>query len=183
MVAAVHDSFAVLALSVVLCAAAWSDWRVRKIPNVLIVVGTVLAFAAAGVARGGDGLLDCAAGLGVGFALMLPGFLLGFTGAGDVKLLAVVGAFLGPTTVLQVFAATVLVGATLVVALRFFQSRDSSEPSSFRRYAYMLQTFWVTRKFVYVKPPASSVLSLRLPQAPIMTAAVAIVLLLSLTGS
>ena len=39
----------------------------------------------------------------VGFALMLPGHMLGATGAGDVKFMAAVGAIVGPALVVSAF--------------------------------------------------------------------------------
>ena len=47
------------------------------------------------ITSGAGGLTDGLAGLGVGLLLMLPGFALGFTGAGDVKLLSAVSLWAG----------------------------------------------------------------------------------------
>ena len=60
------------------------------------------------------------AGLAIGFALMLPGHALGATGAGDVKLMAAVGAMVGPVTVVTAFAFTSIAGGimALVIAIR-----------------------------------------------------------------
>jgi prepilin peptidase CpaA len=51
---------------------------------------------------------------------MLPGHMLGATGAGDVKLLAALGAWLGPSRTVQAFFYTAIAGGLLavVVALR-----------------------------------------------------------------
>jgi prepilin peptidase CpaA len=43
------------------------------------------------------------AGVAVGLAVLLPFFITGVMGAGDVKLLAAVGAWIGPTNTLYVF--------------------------------------------------------------------------------
>ena len=49
----------------------------------------------------------------VGLALMLPGHVLGATGAGDVKLMAAVGAIVGPALVVRAFLYTAIAGGVL----------------------------------------------------------------------
>jgi prepilin peptidase CpaA len=100
--------------------AAVIDVRTRRVPNVLTLSVAVagVALAAAGLGRIGIGA--SVAGCLVGFALMLPGHLLGATGGGDVKLLAAVGTLLGPGATLRAFVATAIAGGLLaiVVAVR-----------------------------------------------------------------
>jgi prepilin peptidase CpaA len=97
-----------------------TDLRTRRIPNVLTAL-----MAAAGIglaATGASGVSVAAAALGivVGFGLMLPGHALGATGAGDVKLMAAVGAIVGPIVVVKAFLFTGIAGGLLaiVVAIR-----------------------------------------------------------------
>jgi prepilin peptidase CpaA len=104
-----------LPLLALLLWAAITDLRFRRIPNWL-----TLALMASGLIQGlsGYGLLSVgqsAAGMGVGFALPLPLFLLGAIGGGDVKLLAGVGAWVGPHAVLLVFAATAILGGIIIL--------------------------------------------------------------------
>jgi prepilin peptidase CpaA len=66
-------------------------------------------------ARGTAGLADSLLGLLVAGGILLPGWLLGWMGAGDVKLMAAVGAWLGFT--LGVFAALAALIAGGVIAL------------------------------------------------------------------
>jgi prepilin peptidase CpaA len=85
---------AVVATGVVACLC---DLSTRRVPNVL-TFGTAAAALVVAFATGGwTGFGMAAAGWGVGCALFLPWFLLGGMGAGDVKLLAGLGAWLGPT--------------------------------------------------------------------------------------
>jgi prepilin peptidase CpaA len=58
---------------------------------------------------------------------MLPGYGLGATGAGDVKLMAAVGAIVGPGLVVTAFLCTAIAGGVLavVVALRRRCLRDT----------------------------------------------------------
>jgi prepilin peptidase CpaA len=72
------------------------DWRTRRIPNALTFGGAGLACAVALVFHGLGGLVGALQGWAVGLALFLPMFLLGGMGAGDVKLLACLGAWIGP---------------------------------------------------------------------------------------
>ena len=53
----------------------------------------------------------------LGLLLMLPGYALGATGAGDVKLMAAVGAIVGPPLVLSAFVCTALTGGVLAIVV------------------------------------------------------------------
>ena len=50
------------------------------------------------------------AGLGIGLAMLMPLYVLGAMGAGDVKLLGVAGAFLGPAGAILAGLATFIIG-------------------------------------------------------------------------
>ena len=54
---------------------------------------------------------------------MLPGYLWGGTGGGDVKLLAAIGAFLGPDPVVRVFLYSSVAGGLLAVAIAVSRGR------------------------------------------------------------
>jgi prepilin peptidase CpaA len=108
---------AVLALG--LGAAVFTDVRTRRIPNWLT---GAIAGAAFGMAFGGGPVTPVRALLGLlaGLVLMLPGHVIGATGAGDVKLLAAVGAVVGPDVIFLAFLYSAVAGGVLaiVVALR-----------------------------------------------------------------
>ncbi len=118
---------AVLALA--LAAAVWHDVKARRIPNRLIVLGTLAALALHACMRSGDGLfqadagglglLPSLAGFAVGLLLLLPFYAMKTLGAGDVKMMAMVGAFLGAKAVLGATLLAMLAGGVLalVVAL------------------------------------------------------------------
>lgn len=121
------------ALAGLLTAAVWHDVRTRRIPNRLVLGGAVagLAFQAllpsgAGLFAtpcGGLGLLQGLAGLGLGLALLLPMYMLGAMGAGDVKLMAMSGAFLGPRDVLGAALLTMVAGGVLALAVALGSGR------------------------------------------------------------
>jgi prepilin peptidase CpaA len=97
-------------LLIFVAAAAIVDLRTRRIPNLLTLsaatVGVVL-----NVSRiGGAGAVTSGAGLLIGLAAFLPFYLAGGFGAGDVKAMAAVGAFLGPKGALLAATCTLLVG-------------------------------------------------------------------------
>ena len=104
------------ALVALLVAAAVIDYRTYRIPNWLTVGGTCVALALAVALPGQPAFLWALAGLASGFAIMLPLYALKVMGAGDVKLMAMAGAFLGlPDAVLYTFIAGGV--AALVVAI------------------------------------------------------------------
>jgi prepilin peptidase CpaA len=106
---------AVLLVPVLILAAA-QDVRTRRIPNRLVIVGAAAAVAAHVLAGGGPGALTSALGAAVGLAITLPFFAVRALGAGDVKLMAVVGAFVGPVQVLGAALLTMLAGGVLSLA-------------------------------------------------------------------
>lgn len=113
-------------LAALLGAALWHDLRTRRIPNGLVLLGTVAGIAlhaslapGAGLFEepfGGLGLLPSLAGSAIGLALLLPMYLLRALGAGDVKLMAMCGAFLGPQATLEAVLLTLLSGGVLALA-------------------------------------------------------------------
>ncbi|MDE2389309.1 MAG: prepilin peptidase, partial [Betaproteobacteria bacterium] len=82
-------------LSILLMTACWQDFHDYRIKNNLIITGTIFGVALNTFLFPETGFLDSAAGLGLGLLLLLPLYLLRVMGAGDVKLLAMVGAFVG----------------------------------------------------------------------------------------
>lgn len=100
--------------ALVLAAAAW-DMRTGKIPN-LLTFPAMLAFVAAhAVLSGLPGLWFSLAGLGAGLTFLLVPYLFGYLGAGDVKLMAVVGAALGIQALLTVFLFTSIAGGAHIM--------------------------------------------------------------------
>jgi prepilin peptidase CpaA len=101
-------------VAIVLVVAAIIDGRSLKVPNWL-----TFPFAGLGVLYsfwpGGLSPAYSLAGLALGLALLLPLYAVGGMGAGDVKLLAGVGAWVGPAITLWSFVATVLVGAAMAI--------------------------------------------------------------------
>ena len=85
-----------IAMCVVLAIAVLTDLRRHRIPNTLTLAGLLCALSLQLITSGLAGLGAGVLGALVGTACFLPFWLLRGMGAGDVKLLAAVGAFLGP---------------------------------------------------------------------------------------
>ena len=74
-----------------------------------------LGLALSAVGASGISVPASIMGVCLGLALMMPGYLLGATGAGDVKLMAAVGALIGPMLVINAFLGTAIAGGVLAV--------------------------------------------------------------------
>lgn len=103
------------ALLAFLLAAVVTDLRGRIIPNPLVVTGMVSGLLMAGLSPQGIGFLNALAGLGVGLACFLPIYAVRAMGAGDVKLMAMAGTFLGPLATLEAVLWVLLAGGLLAV--------------------------------------------------------------------
>jgi len=94
-----------------------TDVRSRRLPNLLTFGSAVVALAFFSVTGGWRGTATSAGGWLVGCAVFLPFFLVRGMGAGDVKLLAAMGAWLGPLTVLWAAFYAAVAGGALALAV------------------------------------------------------------------
>jgi len=101
---------------VILIAVAF-DLRVRRIPNPLVVIALVFALAYHVHLSGYAGLIFCLKGFGIGILLLLLPFIMGGIGAGDVKLLAVIGAIKGSAFVFSTFLWMAIWGGVIAVII------------------------------------------------------------------
>lgn len=111
------DALQFIFLAIILAIATFTDLRERRIPNKLTYPAMLLALGWHYAQGGADGLVFAAIGLAAGFSLMLPPFIFGVMGAGDVKLMAAAGAFLGPAGTLKAFLFTSIVGGIYAMAI------------------------------------------------------------------
>jgi prepilin peptidase CpaA len=146
-------------------AAAWVDVRSRRIPNALSLTGAALGLLVHTASGGFAGCQQSLFGLALGLALMLPGYLLRSTGAGDVKLMAAAGALLGPERIFVAFIATILVGAAIGLGYASFAWRARGAVGPWTRYRSMVQFFWVTGIPSYVPPGPEEFMGQRFPFA------------------
>ena len=111
------DSLVTLIALAVGVTACITDIRTRRIPNVLTFGAAAAAVLFHGFNAGVPGLQSAATGWVVGTALFLPFFLLGGMGGGDVKLLAALGAWLGPRDALWLAIYASLAGGVMAVGV------------------------------------------------------------------
>jgi prepilin peptidase CpaA len=101
-----------------LVAVARSDIGARRIPNALVLALVASGSAAAAtILRARVGLTGAVEGLALGLALWAPFWLARVLGAGDVKLAAAIGAWLGPTGVLEASLLAAVAGGLLALAV------------------------------------------------------------------
>jgi prepilin peptidase CpaA len=100
---------------VLACWMAWGDARTRRIPNYLTLAAALSGLGFQFGAHGWPGLGQGLLGLCVGFALLIGFFLKGGMGAGDVKALAALGAWLGPLPTVYLFMYMGLSGIPLII--------------------------------------------------------------------
>ena len=104
-------------VSIFVITAAVLDYRTKKIPNWITVPAALTGLAFHAVMPESRGILWALAGFGVGFSLLIVPWLLGGGGMGDVKLLAALGAWLGPLMILAVFGASAVLAACMAAAV------------------------------------------------------------------
>ena len=105
-----------ITLLTVLAIASVADLRDRRIPNALTFPAVALGLVLNGVFFGFDGLRESAQGAGLGLAMLFGLFVLRWMGAGDVKLMAAVGAIKGPDFVFYACLWSAVFGAVLALA-------------------------------------------------------------------
>ncbi len=105
----------ITALSVLLMLAIWYDWRIRKIPNTVLLWGVLTALILSLTPRG-IGLLSALLGGLTGFLVFLLLYMFKMVGAGDVKLIATVGLFVGWPETAKICLAILLAGGCLALA-------------------------------------------------------------------
>jgi prepilin peptidase CpaA len=104
-------------VSAILVEAAVIDGMKLRVPNWLTFHFVIGGLAFAAWSGGSSALLWSLGGAALGLALLLPLYAIGGMGAGDVKLLAGVGAWMGPALTLGAFVATAITGGLMALVM------------------------------------------------------------------
>jgi prepilin peptidase CpaA len=111
------ENWHVWVVSVVLVVAAVIDGYKLKVPNWLTFPMILSGWLYSALFYGWAGLGWSLCGTAVGLGLLLPAYAIGGMGAGDVKLLAGVGAWVWGTVTFQAFCVSAVVGAVIAVGM------------------------------------------------------------------
>ena len=96
---------------------AWGDLRTRRIPNYLTLGTAVAGLAYNLICHGWMGLMGGILGMLLGFGFLILPYLWGGMGAGDVKALAALGAWLGPAGTVFLFCYMGIAGGLMALGV------------------------------------------------------------------
>ena len=117
------ETWPIWLVTITLVVAALIDGIKLKVPNWLTFPMIVSGCCYSGMFFGWEGFGWSLVGTAVGLALLLPAYAIGGMGAGDVKLLAGVGAWTGGTVTFYAFCVSAIVGAVLAVLMVLWSGR------------------------------------------------------------
>jgi len=139
------NSIIITILAIALVTATYTDIKSQRIPNWLTFPLMLAGFATHTVFGGWDGLSFAAMGYGFGFVVMAIPYFFGVMGAGDVKLMGAIGAWLGLQATMTAFLFTCIAGG--VYAIGMLASDRELLKSVLRNVINTFSIFMATHKF------------------------------------
>jgi prepilin peptidase CpaA len=115
--------FLKVVLLIIAAAAAYYDLRIRRIPNWINLSGVILGLGLNTYFASFSGTATAAGGLLVALCVYVPLYALKGMGAGDVKLMAAIGAIAGARNWLTIFIVTALLGGFVSLVLVLWRKR------------------------------------------------------------
>jgi prepilin peptidase CpaA len=143
------DLTVVIFLTVVLIIATINDIQFQRIPNWLTYPAMIVGTAYHSMVNGFEGFLFGVEGIVVGMVVFIIPYLMGGMGAGDIKLMGVVGGFLGPKEVFIAFLFAGIIGGIYALGILIF---SGNLKFTVKRYWAMLKLFILTRNIMYIPP-------------------------------
>ena len=139
---------------ILLIAAAW-DIRFNRIPNWLTFPSMIVAVSSSVASGDVEGLLFSLMGATLGMATLAIPYGMGGMGAGDVKLMGAVGAFLGVGKIVLALLWTALVGGlyAIILLIYYFLLKRTARPSLSSAFPYALHENVLTPAVATVKKP------------------------------
>lgn len=108
-------------LIIILGICLFTDLKSRKIYNKVLLPALFLALIIQIFSNGWSGLLSSLVGLIVGFLILLIPYMMKGMGAGDVKLMAVIGAIQGPLFIITTAVYMAFIGGFVALLLILFR--------------------------------------------------------------
>ncbi|MEO4046574.1 prepilin peptidase [Pseudomonas sp. CAU 1711] len=141
-------------LVALLMLAAASDVTCRRIPNLFVLIGLSAGLLGQYLLSGS--LAQAGYGALAGLGLFIPFYALGGMAAGDVKLMAVVGSFLGPLGAAWAAAMTLIAGSLIGILILLWRGQ----------FFKLVQRYWVMASLrAYVPAEAGDASQQRFPFA------------------
>lgn len=107
----------------ILVCAVWQDVHTYRISNRLMIAGFLTGFGYQIIVRGFEGIREGILGMLPPVIFLFPAFLCRGIGAGDIKLLAVIGSWLSYDTSVSILAASIMLGGIYAVIHLFTAKR------------------------------------------------------------
>lgn len=108
-------------LVLLLLVAAWQDSKDYNIRNKLVIPGAIIGVLINTFIPDAQCFFGALAGWILGLLLFLPFYLFRLMGAGDVKLMAMVGAYLGPEAVIIDIFYVIVTGGVLSIIVAYWR--------------------------------------------------------------
>ena len=164
MLEVVLQSLLVILLPVILIVASWIDLKQHRIPNLLTLSALVIGVSLQLLLHGWEGLTYSLGGMAVGFLILIPFYIKGGMGAGDVKLMAAAGAFLGFEGALLAVGLTLFAGSVMGIFLLVILG--GIKAAMHRYYGTLKQLLYTQNiNISYIPPPSDEAAAVKFPYA------------------
>ncbi len=117
LLSSLTDHWNIWLVTITMIVAAVIDGYKLKVPNWITFPMILSGIAANTILHGWGGLGGSLLGTAVGLALLMPAYAIGGMGAGDVKLLAGVGAWVMPEVTFYAFCWSTVIGGVIAIGM------------------------------------------------------------------